>query len=270
MMVRPLLWRWLLPVLVEWAVIASLLTLGCWLGQWWAWPPIVLVLGSRQHALVILGHDAAHYLATPYRRLNDVLCCALCFWPLGIGLTGYRHFHFGHHRWLGTARDPERRAPHGTVGPRWALPRTQRQLALRFGLDLLGLGVPEVLGAARLVGRNGFWDWCGPGLFTLLPAVLLVCSGYTAVVLVWYAALLTSFWACFRLRGWTEHVGTSGTHRVRASWWQRLVFCPHNTWYHAEHHAHPAVPFWALPEVRRVGGYPAVSVATLFRSYSPH
>ena len=61
----------------------------------------------------------------------------------------------------------------------------------------------------------------------------------------------TTFWAVFRLRVYMEHVGTDETHRVHLSLFQRALFAPHNIWIHWEHHTHPSVPYWALPEVRR-------------------
>lgn len=264
---KPIFIRWLLPVLQEWVVIIALLVLGLWVDTWWIWPLVVIVLGTRQHALAILGHDAAHFLATRSRWLNDAAGQLLCFWPLGTGIDAYRTFHFSHHRNLGTDADPERIHLRGWSKKHFTQPKSRLRMGLYVLGDLLGLGIPEVVKAIKLVGKKGAADWLGPPLLQLGVFGPLLWLGYWQVLVVWYLALLTSFWACFRLRIWTEHVGTDDTYIVQANWWQRLLFCPRNTWYHYEHHANASVPFWDLPRVRRVMGHSATTLGDLFERY---
>jgi fatty acid desaturase len=89
------------------------------------------------------------------------------------------------------------------------------------------------------------------------------------ILLIWYAASLTAFWAVFRLRMWTEHVGTRETYRVSVSWWQRALYLPHNTWYHYEHHRWPSIPYWNLPRARALDrSEPVIPLNKLLASYS--
>jgi hypothetical protein len=65
---------------------------------WWAWLAAFALMG-RGHALLnILGHEAAHRLLFPDRRVNDVVGR----WVLGFAtfqpFGTYRRSHFAHHR----------------------------------------------------------------------------------------------------------------------------------------------------------------------------
>jgi fatty acid desaturase len=84
-------------------------------------------------------------------------------------------------------------------------------------------------------------------------------------------ALGTSFGAVFRLRVWTEHVGTADVHRISARLFYQLIFLPHNTWCHFEHHRFPSVPFWNLPKARALETETHIdTLEALFSSYADY
>lgn len=265
-MVRPIFLKWLLPCVMEWLIIAALLTAGYLLDSWAVWFAIMVMLGSRQHALAILGHEGAHYLISRNRWLNDSAAELLCFWPLGVGIGGYREHHFRHHRLIGTPDDAEWVDRESRA---WRLPKSRWQIAAYFLGDLIGLGLLSVIRDVllKVAGGRRAIDWLGPIVFLSGVAAVFVWSGLWIVPVVWFAALLTSFWAFFRLRIWTEHIGTSSTHRIMANWWQRWFIVPHNTWYHWEHHESASVPFWALPDTRRLMSSHTYEIGDLFRLY---
>lgn len=258
--------KWLIPALIEWAVILSLFAMGFALGHWLIWALVVVLVGSRQHALGVLGHDGAHFTAARSRTINDLATQLLCFWPLGSGLGGFRRFHFAHHRHFGTDKDPELLFKNDWSHEQWSLPTTRAQIIRYFLLDLVGFGVPEVAKAFRLLGRVGVMDWIGPALMWATVGVLLYMTGLWFAAVIWVLALVTSFWGFFRLRTWTEHVGTPTTHRVQANWWQRIFVTPHGSWSHYEHHEHPAVPFWKRGELRNENDR-TVTMGQLFRLF---
>lgn len=99
--------RWVWPVILEWTAIVLLFAVGFWIDRIWAWAAIIVLLGSRQNGLGVLGHDGSHYLAANNRRLNEVASEALCFWPVMTGIDDFRGFHFAHHRHFNTSQDPE-------------------------------------------------------------------------------------------------------------------------------------------------------------------
>lgn len=258
--------RWLIPALIEWAAIALLFTAGFALDHWLVWALVVVIVGSRQHALGVQGHDGAHFTAARSRTVNDLVTQLLCFWPLGCGLGGFRRFHFAHHRHFGTDKDPELLFKNDWSKEQWTLPTTRAQIIRYFLLDLVGFGVPETIKAFRLLGRVGIWDWVGPTLLWATVGVVLHVTGLWFAAVIWVVALGTSFWGFFRLRTWTEHVGTPTTHRVRANWWQRMFITPHGSWSHYEHHEHPSVPFWKRAELRGANDR-TVTMGELFGSF---
>lgn len=177
------------------------------------WYIAVLVIGTRQHALAILGHDGAHGHAPQWLT-------RLIFWSIGVNLDRYRAFHFDHHKYLGTDRDPE--SPFRNDD--W------NKFSWRnVGRDLVGLSAPEMLRIWRTAGGSY------PAITTTL-VILFVFS--PSFALTWLAALGTSFVACFRQRSIIEHGEAYPIGRVH-----KLILFPHNCWRHAEHHANPGRSF---------------------------
>ena len=258
--------RWLFPALCEWGCIVFLFYLGFFVNHAVFWLPIVILIGSRQHALGVLGHDAAHFAAARSKRLNDLSSELLCFWPLATGLHDFRRFHFEHHRYFNTPRDPELLFKNQWSRSQWALPSSFSRILLYFACDCLGFGVLEVAKAYYLLGKCRIRSWIGPATWWLLVGGSLYASGHTVAIIVWTLALVTSFWGFFRLRTWTEHVGSTSTHRVCANWWQRLLVTPHGSWSHYEHHSHPNVPYWQRHKLRGPNAN-TVTMYELFKSY---
>jgi fatty acid desaturase len=259
--------KWLLPALAEWIAILGLFAVGFALHRVLVWAVVTVLVGSRQHALGVLGHDSAHFAASKDRRVNDLSAELLCFWPLITGLADFRQFHLNHHRYFNTDKDPELLFKDNWSRAQWALPMSRAQIISYFLLDLVGFGVFEVMKAYWLLGKTCKRSWIGPALWWTGVGSLLHFSGLDFAIVIWFVALITSFWGFFRLRTWTEHVGSSSTHRMRANWWQRILITPHCSWSHYEHHEHPAVPFWRRHELRDQEAI-TVSMGELFASFS--
>jgi fatty acid desaturase len=265
---QPSLARWLWAATADWLVVLATTALTMYLDSPWAWPAALLVIGNRQHALSILGHDGGHRLVSRRKWLNDALTNLLCFWPLGVGIHGYRKFHFSHHRLTGTVADPELELKR-LATPLYDLPATRGRMVRQFCKDLLGGGLREIIDLVQHVRPLTAGDRLGPLLWWMMVGGLCVALGWWLAVLLWFGAMLSAYWATFRLRIWIEHIGTSDTHRVHAAWWQRLLFAPHNTWYHYEHHRWPAVPCSRLPALRRLDPeVPVLPLQELFARYA--
>lgn len=190
--------------------------------------------------LFILAHDAMHGSLVPAsRRLNRALG-SLC-----LGLYGgfrferFRPHHFEHHRWPGTAKDPDFAADRRTTFWRW------------YG-HFMGryLGWREVVGLA--------------GAFVLL--VVGLGAPMSKVLMFWALPAALSSVQLFAFGTWLPHRGSCTSfadhHRARSNeygWWASLITCFHFG-YHHEHHIHPDAPWWSLPAVRsafkRSGGAP--------------
>lgn len=233
------MFRWLAAVTLEWSLV---LLCFCTIVRWPACAPIgVFVIGTRQHAIGILGHEAAHRKGL----LNDLLACLLCWWPLGICLTAYRRFHFMHHQLLGSPHDPEEIHRNELSPWQWKNVTPVKKLLL-FAMDHLGLGLWEVATALRIIGPPVGIGWMAP-----------VISGVAALLffwlwpwgLLWHLSLVTSFWAVGRMRMYTEHYGSGDelTHRtVAPSLWRQAIYLPWGTWKHAEHHQRPGLRQYEL------------------------
>src|SRR3954462_10796562 len=60
-------------VVSVWVQIVAILALGVWLPNPFAWLAILIVLGAYHARVAILGHEAAHRLLFPNKRVNDVV-----------------------------------------------------------------------------------------------------------------------------------------------------------------------------------------------------
>ena len=231
--------RWLMWCGIEWAVIAITMALT-W--RWpWLLPLAVIVIGSRQHALAVLGHEGAHHLIDGYRPSNDALAQALCFWPLGGCVQAFREFHLAHHAFVGTPDDPEieemRRRPDVWTN------RTRRKIVRTFLEDLCGRAIPEAFG---FIGRvHGAY---GPARIAYLMAVggTAVLTGLWPLLILWVWCIPTSMWAVVRLRVYREHLGDELLVDYPVAWWERLLYAPHNVWKHRAHHENWHISAWTL------------------------
>lgn len=283
----PSFWRWFLPVLGDWLVIVLAMYFAVTYNVWWVYLLAIIVIGSRQHALMILGHDGAHGFALSHLPTNDLFTNIFCFWPVGMNLKTYRSYHFKHHKNVGTVNDPELVSKFWSE-PNWDLPLSKRRLFGYFLLDLSGIGF--LVYKRKLITYNLRRLFSGQSLVPVfekiadsdgkmksnrmisIPQIFfltflifdLVLSGWWAVVVLWVVSFLTAGFAFFRLQVWTEHLGTFATNRIHANWWQALIIFPHYTWYHYEHHKWSSVPHWNLPQARKLDTEVAVLTVSEF------
>lgn len=236
-------------MLTDWSVVvlafAVCRSLDTPLAYWVA----SLVIGNRIHALAIMGHDGAHHTASSDHRINDLLANLFIFWPFGVCVKSYRAFHFEHHRRVGTELDPELALKGSSPG--YDTPMSRQSFVLYIVRDLLGISCLDAFRIIWIIRARGK-DLVMPALLHLAVLGIAAAAGAWWSVALWWFSVLTSFLACFRMRSWTEHIGTDRTHRVEVSWLQSMVFAPHWTWLHFEHHEWPSTPCWLLPRAREL------------------
>jgi len=201
--------RWLFWVAWEWTLIAAALAVA------WHWPVLiplaVLVVGSRQHALLVLGHEASHKSIGNV----DALAQLLCFWPHGACIKAYRREHLKHHREIGLPHDPEVIIRAQTPSA-WSGLTPGKKMRLLLG-DLVGLGIREsIIETRAAVGEHGLARILYVGV--ILAAA--IASGLWPLLLLWVWCLLTSLRAMDRARTWREHfdLPPGRTHRYIAMW----------------------------------------------------
>ena len=239
------------------------------------WPNVlillvcVLVIGTRQHALFVIAHDAAHYLLYEKRWLNDAVGRA-CAMLQGLSMCTYRVIHRMHHNNLYGELDPDT-ALHG------GYPRGKWYLIRKLLKDLSGftawktyayfLGGAPALNTKTNVALRPLDDTSQKLRdearsdrnmvigFHLVLFALFAWSGYLLQYLVlWILPLVTVVQAILRLRAIAEHGATTdfsspltaARTNVAPAWVEWLIF-PHHVNYHIEHHLYASVPHYHLP-----------------------
>jgi fatty acid desaturase len=267
-------WRATAAVVHDFAVIAAAIALGLYF-----WPnPVVLllcilVIGTRQHALFVIAHDAAHYLLYERRWLNDA-AGRFCATVQGLSMCTYRVIHRLHHNNLYGELDPDT-ALHG------GYPRGRWYLVKKLLKDLSGstawktyayfLGGAPALNTATNVAMRPLDDTSeklrsearADRNTVIVVHVLLLglfaWSGYLAQYLVlWILPLVTVVQAILRLRAIAEHGATTdfsspltaARTNTGPAWLEWLIF-PHQVNYHIEHHLYASVPHYNLQRLHR-------------------
>jgi fatty acid desaturase len=267
-------WRATLAWVGDFAVLAIAIGAGLYF-----WPnPIVLlacilVIGTRQQALFVIAHDAAHYVLYDNRVLNDAVG-RLCALLPGLSMCTYRVIHRMHHNNLYRELDPDT-ALHG------GYPRGRAYLVKKLLKDLCGLTASKTY---------AYFLYAAPGLNTQTNVALrplddtsqklrvearndrnivigfhvamfavMAWSGYLLQYLVlWWLPLVTVVQAILRLRAIAEHGATTdfsspltaARTNVAPAWLGWVIF-PHHVNYHIEHHLYASVPHYNLPELHR-------------------
>jgi fatty acid desaturase len=250
-------------ILVEWLSIAGAIALCEAL-----WHPIVYVfavvwIGARQHALTVLGHDAAHFRLLPGRQWNDWIGNLTTMWPVFLAADGYRHYHGEHHRFTGTAADGNRtiwrtHTATGQFTSEWTFPKTSAGLVLtilRRAAFVTGLfWILRGLVAAVILRRSWGHLFMRMAYYTAIVGAIAVAGGFRGFVLYWIVPYCTAHIAFQYIRLICEHSAVQSgdpayalTRTTLARWWERLMIVPRNIHYHIEHHWYPSVPFYNLP-----------------------
>ena len=265
-------WRATLAVVEDFVVLTIAIGIAL---AYWPNPlviiPAVIIIGSRQHALFVITHDAAHYLLYERRWLNDLVGRA-CAMIQGLSMCTYRVIHRLHHNNLYGALDPDT-ALHG------GYPRGRMYLVRKLAKDLSGLtawktyayflgGAPAFNTATNTalrplddtsekLRREAREDRNAVVFLHLVLLFLFAISGYLVEYLVlWVLPLVTVVQAILRLRAIAEHGATTdfsspltaARTNLGPAWLRWLIF-PHQVNYHIEHHLYASVPHYHLPRL---------------------
>ncbi|MBV9127102.1 MAG: fatty acid desaturase, partial [Verrucomicrobia bacterium] len=127
---RTVPWRGFLAIAGDWLIIATAIVAAKLAHHWLAALCALVVIGSRQHALLILMHDASHFRIHPRKKINDVLANCFLAWPCFISVEAYRAHHYEHHVHVNTDEDPDWLRKKDN--PDWAFPKKQWHILLIF------------------------------------------------------------------------------------------------------------------------------------------
>jgi fatty acid desaturase len=258
-------------VALHYGVVFAPIPLAAWVGPGWETVVCWLWFGlSAQGALLAL-HESVHKLLFVDARLNEGLSRWLLA-PLFLAdFEAFRQRHWAHHRELGLAEDP----------------KYTYRIDVR-GSNFTKLVVSSLLlvqGLRRVDYQSGQQSAStGRSATQALSAIVLVQTGLVVVLVAiaraghadsWTAALVSAGVAyggvylyglaslgvlMHALRGIIEHrpsdrneprVHDAALRNFAEGPVQRWVFAPYGFDDHATHHRHPAVPYYALPDLTR-------------------
>lgn len=227
----------------------------------------VLFIGTRQHAIAILSHDAAHYRILNNRKWNVWLTNILSSYPLFFQLEIYRLSHIHHHQYTNTEQDPD--VIYQKNLPDYQFPMPKAKLLKIFASDFLGGGmIANIKRAARynsdleikqaIANDLAETKWLRIGFYLTLAVSLTVFGGWKLFLMYWLLPLFGVLPAILRLRNISEHYGLSRINELKGS---RDVVCgpieawilaPHNVHLHLAHHLYPSIPFYNLKKFHQV------------------
>lgn len=241
-------------ILTQWVTIGLAAAVALWFGEAWSYLVAIVVIATRQHALLVLMHDGAHRLLSRHRFVNDLASDLFLAFPLFVSTSLYRSHHFQHHRFLNSDDDPDvidSRETHSKTG--WLL---------IFFADAVGRGFWKMLRSGSDFSMLNYltrgaevrrlvpaWQFAGfVAMWAGVAAVLTVASGWPAFLLLWIVPMFTLLGLILHVRAVAEHASCdpvptiAGTRTVIPGTVERLLFAPVNVNYHLAHHLCPGVP----------------------------
>ena len=237
-----------------WAqIVAAWVAVAMW-PHWWVVVLAVVVIGTRNYALHVIGHDGIHRRLHPDPKTNDLLNDLLVFGPecAITHLNGQNHML--HHRLLANDVDPDRHKYTSSdkttwwqmflyltglrgLGPLWrnvflrerVKAKREGSYSLRDLLILLGWQSALIVGLTLGIG----W-WAYPVLWMLPVYVFTYCGD--------------------QIRFFLEHAHpepdeTADQKRLityTSNPLERALFAPMNMNYHAVHHLWTSIPYYNL------------------------
>jgi fatty acid desaturase len=256
--------RSLAALATEWCIVVAAFAVALY---WWNVPVVavcLVVVATRQHALLVLYHDAVHGLFARNRRLNDFIVNTFVGVPCLLPVHLYRALHFSHHAHLGEACDPEKlllyRGQPWDYRPLRTFPLLVQlvgDLFLWNNLAMVGRYVQALrAGTLRLPRTKAYPELA---LQFLLAGVLVAWmwrihpEALPKILFLWFLPFLTLTQFLQKLRSFAEHAAPEDDASRSCSWepgWLgRQFLWPYNINFHREHHLRADVPWSRLPEL---------------------
>ncbi len=252
----------------EWAGIAGAIALSSYYWHPALYVIAVIFIGARQHALLILGHDASHYRYLPTRWQNDLFGNLFLMWPTFASVEGFRKFHGTHHQYTNLANDGNRHLWHthnaeGEMEPEWVFPKTRLGLVLmilRRAAFLTGISwILRGLVGSSLIPSPPWMVAARLAFYASVAGALTFFSAWPGLVWYWLVPFCTWQIAAQYIRLICEHSAVhsdedeySITRTTIPNWLESLFVLPRNVGFHLEHHWYPSVPFYRLPELHEL------------------
>ena len=253
-------WRNVLSISSNWLQMSSAMVLFFFYPNVLTFLVALVIIGSRQFALAVLAHDAAHNLLFSNNKVNDWAGQWFCAYPIFQDNRVYRPYHLKHHRHTETEDDPD-------LVLSSPFPITKRSFIRKVFRDLTGItGVKRYWGSLssifRTKGDNVFNKISKTSnklhgfLISNLIIFILISTTmhWSLFLLLWWLPSFTYYSLIIRIRNISEHAVTPGnndfdnTRTTKSTVLTRFLMVPHNVNYHLEHHLFTRCPWYNLPK----------------------
>ena len=253
-------WRNVLSISSNWLQMSAAMALFFFYPNVITFLVALVIIGSRQFALAVLAHDAAHNLLFENNKVNDLAGQWFCAYPIFQDNRVYRPYHLKHHRHTETDDDPD-------LVLSSPFPITKRSFIRKVFRDLTGItGVKRYWGSLssifRTKGDNVFNKISktsnklhGFLISNLIIFVLISTTMHWSLfLLLWWLPSFTYYSLIIRIRNISEHAVTPGnddfdnTRTTKSTVLTRFLMVPHNVNYHLEHHLFTRCPWYNLPK----------------------
>ncbi len=209
----------------------------------------VMLIGNRQHGLLIQMHDASHFRFSPNRKLNDIAADLLTAWPLFIQMKAYREKHLAHHRHSNTENDPD-----FTMA---RYPKFRAQIYKMLVTDLFAMNTLAQMREIKKFQVKSSTGYKVGRLAFYVIALSTICylGVFKGFLLFWIVPAFTWLKVCLRLRSVADHSGLQhnegpfDTRTIIPNVFDRLFLAPHYSSYHFGHHTFGAVPCYNLKKL---------------------
>jgi fatty acid desaturase len=251
----------------KWALIAAAIAICASFWHPALYVLAVVIIGSCQHALLILGHDASHFRTLSVRWQNDLFANLFMMWPTFASVEGFRKFHGTHHQYTNLPNDGNRHIWYthdaaGELAPDWQFPKTRLGLAwllLRRAAFFTGLfWILRGLVGSTLIPSPGWMRAARLGFYGFGAAALTYFDLWLSFLLYWIVPFCTWHIAAQYIRLICEHSAVESdqeeysiTRTTIPTWLESVFILPCKVGYHLEHHWYPSVPFYHLPRLHQ-------------------
>ena len=253
-------WRNILSISSNWLQMSGAMALFFFYPNVLTFLVALVIIGSRQFALAVLAHDAAHNLLFSNNKVNDWAGQWFCAYPIFQDNRVYRPYHLKHHRHTETEDDPD-------LVLSSPFPINKRSFIRKVFRDLTGItGVRRYWGSLssifRTKGDNVFDKISKTSNklhgFLISNVIIFILISTTMhwslFLLLWWLPSFTYYSLIIRIRNISEHAVTPGnndfdnTRTTKSTVLTRFFMVPHNVNYHLEHHLFTRCPWYNLPK----------------------
>ena len=261
-----------------WGLLATLRLLGgFWLtvaitpwivlhGSLWLLLVLAPLLGVMTYKLTILMHDCSHktlFRSPEHNKLIGEICAGI----LATDFQQFTRIHWLHHLRLGAVEDPQRPDYVGLRGTSpgrifWHLLRPLLGYNVLFKLIQYNIGKMIRSSGGEIAEGEATRPYLLPIIVAQVTVVALITGfGQLPWLLLFYPACAgTISLFLSQTRGFAEHIPPADaadetfvrTHLCNFA--DRALFFPLHFNYHLEHHLHPSVPSYYLPDLYRLVG----------------